>query len=152
MIIPTISVVINRKSDKSKTGLYPLHLRITIDRESKYYKIEVPQKVSYKDWTGSDDHWVKNSHPFAFEINNKIIEKKNIINELIKRNYNFNKTITFENIFLHLQKKGNRNSFYEYMDAYILNPPQKLEENTLKKFRTTLKHLKKFRKELFFPD
>lgn len=152
MIIPSISVVINRKSIKSKTGLYPIYLRITIDRESRYYRVEVPQKVSYKDWSGNDDNWIKSSHPFAFEINNKIIEKKNIVHDLIKRSYNFNKSITFDTIFQHLKKKGDRNSFFEYMEQYILDPPEKLEENTLKKYNTTLTHLKKFRKQLYFAD
>ena len=152
MIIPSISVVINRKSTKSKTGLYPIHLRITIDRESKYYKIEVPQKISYKDWNGNEDTWIKISHPFAFEINNKIREKKNLVLDLIKRNYTFNKNLSFETIFQHLNKKGDRNSFYEYMHQYILDPPERLEENTLKKYRTTLTHLKKYRKQLHFSD
>lgn len=152
MIIPTLSVVHNRKSVKSKSGLYPIHLRVTIDRESKYFKIDVPQKVSGKEWSGADDHWVRDSHPFAFEINNKIIEKKNLIHDLIKRSYNFNKRLSFETIFQHLQKKGDRNSFFEYMEGYIKKPPEKLEENTLKKYRTTLTHLKKFRKQIYFPD
>ena len=152
MIIPTLAIVLNRKREKNKTGLYPIHLRITLDRESKYFRIEVPQKISYKDWSGTDDHWVKDSHPFAFEINNKIIEKKNLIHDLIKRSYNFNKSLTFETIFQHLQKKGDRNSFFEYMEGYIKKPPEKLEENTLKKYRTTLTHLKKFRKQIYFPD
>lgn len=65
MIIPTLSVVINRKSETSKTGLYPIYLRITIDRESKYYKIEVPKKISYKDWNGADDNWVKSFPEFG---------------------------------------------------------------------------------------
>src|SRR5688572_16631423 len=50
------------------------------------------------------------------------------------------------------EKKGDRNSFFEYMDGYIKKPPEKLEENTLKKYRTTLSHLKKFRKQIYFPD
>jgi site-specific recombinase XerD len=152
MIVPSLAIVLNRKNTKSKSGLYSIHLRITIDRESKYFKIEVPQKISYKDWNGTDDQWVKNSHPFAFEINNKIIEKKNLIHDLIKRSYNFNKRLSFETIFQHLQKKGDRNSFLDYMDGYIKRPPEMLEENTLKKYRTTLTHLRKFRNQIYFSD
>ena len=152
MIIPSMSVVLNWRNEKNKTGLYSVHLRITIDRESKYYKIEIPKKVSYKDWSGAEDNWIKSSHPFAFEINNKIIEKKNLVHDLIKRSYNFNKSLTFDIIFQHLKKKGDRNSFYEYMQAYIISPPEKLEANTLKKYSTTLTHLKKFRKQLYFAD
>ncbi len=52
----------------------------------------------------------------------------------------------------HLKQKGDHNPFYEFMSQYIKKPPQKLELNTLKKYSTTLAHLKKFRKELFFHD
>lgn len=38
------------------------------------------------------------------------------------------------------------------MHDYIISPPEKLEDNTLKKYNTTLTHLKKFRKQLYFAD
>ncbi|MBS1511097.1 MAG: site-specific integrase [Bacteroidetes bacterium] len=151
MNLPQIAVIHNWRNEDNKSGLYSIHLRITIERDSRYYKIPVPQKVSKVQWSGKDDNWVKN-HSFAFEINAKIIEKKNLLNELIKRSYNFNKPLSFETIFKHLKKKGDSNSFYEYMQSFINNPPEKLEENTIKKYNTCLAHLKEFKKELFFSD
>ena len=152
MVIPQIAGVLNWRNEQNKKGLYSIHLRITIDRISKYYKIEVPQKVAQKDWAGLEDMWVKNTHPFSFEINNKIREKKSLLYDLIKRSYNFNKPLNFETIFLHLKRKGDRHSFLDYMQTYILNPPEKLEENTIKKYNTCLSHLKAFRKQLYFSD
>lgn len=157
MLIPQICAVLNWRNHANKRGVYSIHLRITIQRISKYYKIDIPQKVAGKDWIdskkdGQEDCWVKQSHPFAFEINNKIIEKKNIVNNLIKRSYNFNKSVDFEMIFQHLKRKGDNNSFLDFMDGFIKKPPEKMEENTLKKYRTTLSHLKSFRKKLFFTD
>lgn len=38
------------------------------------------------------------------------------------------------------------------MATYIKRPPEKLELNTIKKYSTTLSHLRKFKKELFFAD
>lgn len=38
------------------------------------------------------------------------------------------------------------------MSKYIKRPPEKLELNTIKKYSTTLTHLRKFKKELFFAD
>ena len=151
MNLPQIGVVCNWRNETNSSGLYSIHLRITIDRTSKYYKIPIPKKVSLQQWTGKEDGWVKN-HSFAFEINNKIIEKKAVLNDLIKRSYNFNKTLTFEAIFKHLKKKGNSNSFYDYMKGFIASPPEKLEENTIKKYNTCLLHLQKFRPELHFSD
>lgn len=151
MNLPQIGVVFNWRNEENKSGLYSIHLRITINRDSRYYKIPVPQKVSLTQWADREDGWVKN-HPFAFEINNKIREKKNKINDLVKRSYNFNKTLTFETIFRHLKKKGDTNSFYDYMKEFIANPPEKLEPNTIKKYSTCLSHLQAFRKELYFSD
>ena len=114
MKIPTIEVVFNWRNEKNKSGLYSIHLRITMNRTQRYYKIQLPQKVTPQQWQGREDGWVKN-HPFAFEINNKIIEKKNVINDLIKRSYSFNKSVTFDMVFQRLKKKGDANSFYDYM-------------------------------------
>jgi site-specific recombinase XerD len=151
MNLPQIAVVFNWRNEDNKSGLYSIHLRITIDRDSRYFKVPLPQKVSDDQWNGKEDNWVKN-HPFSFEINNKIIEKKALLNELIKRSYNFNKPLTFDTISRHLKKKGNSNSFYDYMKDFIANPPEKLEENTIKKYNTCLSHLQEFRKELYFSD
>lgn len=151
MNLPQISVVHNWRNEKNKSGLYSVYLRITIHRESQYYKIPVPLKVSVKQWCGKDDNWVKD-HPFYFKINSKIIEKKSILNELIMRSYNLNKPLNFENVFNHLKKKGDGNSFFDYMKDFIANPPERLEINTIKKYNTCLSHLKEFRKQIYFSD
>lgn len=132
--------------------MYSVHIRIKIAEEARYYKIELPRKIRTNEWVGQEDNWIGTSHEFAFEINNKIREKKNIILDLIKRSYSFNKNLSFDTIFSHLTRKGDRHSFYDYMDGYIKKPPEKLEENTLKKYATCLKHLKAFRNQLFFID
>jgi hypothetical protein len=34
-----------------------------------YYPVKVPQKVREEQWNGKPNAWIKNTHPFAFEIN-----------------------------------------------------------------------------------
>ncbi|MFT3932834.1 MAG: site-specific integrase [Chitinophagaceae bacterium] len=150
--MPTIAVVINWRNQQNISGLYPIHIRIGIHDEYRYYRIVTPAKVKLIEWSGVEDAWVKQVHEFAFEINNKIIEKKRIIQDLIKRSYSFNKPVTFEMIFHHLKRKGDIASFYDFMDGYIKRPPEVLAENTLKKYRTALKHLKTFKRSLSFPE
>ena len=75
-----------------------------------------------------------------------------IVHELIKRYYNLNKTLTFPIIFRHLKRKGDSNSFLDYMKLYIIDPPEKLQENTIKKYQTCLVHLTKFRPAIYFND
>ena len=76
MDIPKVSVVWNWRNQNNITGVYSIHLRISINRISKYYKIQIPKKVSREESSGKDDAWVKPTYPFAFEINNKTTEKK----------------------------------------------------------------------------
>ena len=47
-----------------------------------------------------------------------------------------NKQLTFEVIDRYLKKKGDPQSFIDYMKDYIRNPPEKLELNTIKKYNT----------------
>ncbi|MBP7554909.1 MAG: phage integrase SAM-like domain-containing protein [Chitinophagaceae bacterium] len=103
-------------------------------------------------WSGEEGNWVKQDHPFSFEINSKILEKKTVLYEQIKRNYNANKNITIDSLLHHLEKKGNRHSFFDYMENYVKRPPEKLEENTIKKYRTTLNHPQAFKKQIYFSD
>jgi len=74
--------------EENKSGLYSVYIRITIDRQSKYYTVSVPKKVSFEQWSSKEGYWVKNTHPYSYEINNKIKEKKEIIDGLIRRHYN----------------------------------------------------------------
>ncbi len=79
MKLPTVTVMLNWLNLKNTSGLYSIYLRITLNRQSKYYTVPVPQKVSYNDWAGKDGYWVKNTHSFSFEINNKIKERKKFL-------------------------------------------------------------------------
>ena len=152
MIMPHIAILLNWRNQINKSGYYSIHMRIKIGADARYYNIDIPQKVSTAQWLGNDDNWVKNNHPFSFEINNKIIEKKMIVHELIKKHYNLNKPLTFPMIFRVLKQKGEINSFLEFMKRYILDPPEKLHANTLKKYNTCLIHLTKFKPVIFFNE
>jgi len=44
MNMPLIAVVLNWRNQTSKSGLYPVHIRIGINDNFRYYKIDVPKK------------------------------------------------------------------------------------------------------------
>jgi integrase len=150
----TVDPLINYRNKINKSGLYPIHLRVTINREQRYYQLKVPQKVPLSQWTGKPDNWIKNTHPFAFEINNKIIEKKSIVIELIKRCYNLNKPVTFYAIDRELSRKGDRTVFNDYVRNYIDNPPEnvKLDEITWEKYEAFLGHLNNFQPKILMSE
>lgn len=93
MKMPTVTPILNYRNRKNKCSTYPIHLRITLNRASIYLPIPTPQNISVQDWNvkSKGEIYIKNSHPFAFEINQKIIELKNRANEVIKRHYLQNK-------------------------------------------------------------
>ncbi len=152
----TVSVtpIINYRSKINATGLYSIHLRVTINRQRQYYKIKIPQKVSLKQWSGETDQWVRSSHPYAFEINNKINEKKTVVINLIKRCYNLNKPVTFYLIDRELLRKGDRAILNDYIKDYITRPPENvvLTEVTWEKYNAFLKHLNDFQAKIPFTE
>ncbi|NCT75476.1 MAG: hypothetical protein GXC78_13135 [Chitinophagaceae bacterium] len=104
--IPLIGVVMNWRNENNKSGLYPVHIRVKQGNIARYYNVPLPQKIKESEWAGKEDAWVKPSHPYAFECNNKILEIKCSIKEYIKRCLNFNKPVTIFGIIEHLGKKG----------------------------------------------
>lgn len=148
----TVQPIINWRNEVHKTGLYSIHLRVTINRERKYYLIKTPQKLALTDWTGMPETWVKNTHPFAFEINNRINEKKGIVNEVIKRFYLQNKPINFYAIDRELNRKGDRTILNDYFRNYIDNPPAtvNLDAATWEKYEACLTHLNAFQPKIPF--
>ncbi|HEY4967057.1 MAG TPA: phage integrase SAM-like domain-containing protein [Puia sp.] len=152
----TISVtpLINFRNKTNSNGFYSIYLRVTINRQQRYYKVKIPQKVTLKQWSGETDQWIRNSHPYAFEINNKINEKKTVVMNLIKRCYNLNKPVTFYLIDRELNRKGDRSILNDYVKDYITRPPENvvLTEVTWEKYTAFLKHLNDFQVKIPFSE
>ncbi|GAC1419623.1 MAG: hypothetical protein NVS1B13_06520 [Flavisolibacter sp.] len=147
-----IKVMINYKNKVNLRGQYSVHLRLTVDRLQRYYEIKVPQKVTLSQWSGLDDQWVNHTHPYAFEINNKIIDSKKQITDIVKRYYNLNKPITMDIIDREFNRRGERNSFNDYVKNYIRTPPPnvRLTDITWEKYHAFMLHLDKFNPKIRF--
>jgi len=152
MNLPTTAIVLNWRKGINKSGVYPVHLRITIDRTTKYDPIPLLQNISLEQWIGEDDNWVRNTHPYYFEINTKIRERKQAVQNLIKRYSLAGRMPTFSDIFAVLKRSGQSNSFNAFFAEYIRRPTDKLEPDTFKKYKACLEHLNNFKKEIYFQD
>jgi len=152
MKLPTTAVVHNWRRTTNKSGLYPIHLRIAMNLVQKYDEIPVPLKISREQWLGEDDNWVRDDHPFYFEINNKIRERKQLVQNLIKRYYMAGKTISFSDIFMELKSAGHSKNLNLFFAEYIRRPTDKLEPDTFKKYKACLEHLNGFKKEIYFNE
>jgi site-specific recombinase XerD len=152
MLIPSVNPVFNWRNKKNKKDHYPVHLEIKIDGIRKYYRVPVPLAVTPDQWSGKQDGWVNQNHPYFFEINNKIREKKDVVTGLIKRYYSFGQSLSFDTVFRELKKSANANSFNEYLAEYIRRPSDGVEPDTLKKYKACLIHLNKFNPQVRFYD
>jgi len=150
----SVEPVINYRNQTNLKGLYSIHLRVIINRIPKYYEIKVPRKIRLDEWSNKHDHWVSVSHEFAFEINHRIIEKKRVVNDLIKRFYLQNKPVNFYAIDRELNRKGERLLLNDYFDNYIKFPPENvnLDPVTWEKYAAFLKHLNKFQAKIYFGE
>lgn len=151
--VPTISVKYNWRKLTNRDGRYGIHIRVYLSGEqARHYPVKLPAKVSPDQWQGKENHWVKNNHPFFFEINCKIAETVNKLNELIRRYYNMNKPVTFFSIEKELMLRGERNNFNDYFKNYIRHPPEtvSLDEVTWEKYRACLFHLNNFQEKITF--
>jgi integrase len=151
--VPTISVKHNWRKQTNRDGRYGIHIRVYLSGEqARHYPVKLPAKVSPDQWQGKENHWVKNNHPFFFEINCKIAETINKLNELIRRYYNMNKPVTFFSIEKELMLRGERNNFNDYFKNYIRHPPEtvSLDEVTWEKYRACLFHLNNFQEKITF--
>ncbi|MGV3528140.1 MAG: phage integrase SAM-like domain-containing protein [Flavisolibacter sp.] len=150
----TVEPLLNYRNKVNKSGRYPIHLRVTINGHQRYYPIKVPLKVAPNQWTGKNDSWVKNTHPYAFEINNKILEKKTIITDLIRRCYTLNRPVSFFHVDRELNRKGDRTVFNDYVRNYIDNPPEhvNLDAVTWEKYEASLGHLNNFQSRILLSE
>lgn len=151
--MPRYTPMWNYRGKVNKSGLYPIHIELYVSRTNRrYYEIILPQKVAKNEWTGKPDNWVKINHPYAFEINNKISDTLNVLKELNKRYYNVNKPLTMFLILKELNKDYNLDSFNEFFRNIILDPPESLDPETMKRYDAALKKLDKFNPNITFAD
>jgi len=151
--VPIISVKHNWRKSTNHFGRYGVSIRVYLPGENvRHYPVKIPAKIAYEDWLGRDNHWVKNTHPFYFEINCKIAETINKFNDLVKRYYMQNKPVTFHIIEKELMFRGERNCFNDYFRNYIHRPPEtvSLDDVTWEKYRACLFHLNNFQQKITF--
>ena len=96
--------ILNKDSRESKTGRPSIFIRVTVDRKSKYFNLG--ERVDGRYWAGKENRWIKENHPFAFELN-AIMEKKiDLLHKYEYRQKLFGNGISLESIAKHFHKKA----------------------------------------------
>ncbi len=139
--------ILNKDSRESKTGRHSIFIRVTVDRKSKYFNLA--ERVDGKYWTGKENRWIKENHPFAFELNAIIKKKMDLLHKFEYRQKLFGNGISLESIADHFHKKADPHVFNEYVAEFIKTIKGK-SLNTLKKYKTFVKYLNEFNSKLGF--
>jgi integrase len=151
-MLPTLKPVFNRLNLKNKSGNYSLYIRVYLKNEARYIKVPVPTKISKEHWSGKDNNWVKNTHPFGYEINQKIAQLLGRLNDIIKMHYLQNKPLCLATLLSQYKRKGDGKSFSDYIQHYLRNPPDKLQAATIEKYRAFAKHFNAFKPKVYFSE
>jgi integrase len=143
----TFNAVLNKDNRKNKTGRYTIFIRITVDRQTKYFSIG--ERIDQRYWTGRVNHWVKANHPGAFELNKMIRDKIELLYQFYFRQRAFGNGVSMQSLSAFFHKKIDPNVFNEYVAQYIKTVRGK-SLNTLKKYRTFEKYLNEFNPKITF--
>ncbi len=146
----TFTPVFNRKGAKSKSGLYSIHIRVTIDRITDYINPKLP-KIEKKYWSGKQNKWIKESHLSSFEINSLLQRKISDLDKFIVKLLIWEKPITHDAIKEFYTLKGDGSIFNEFIEEYI-RTVRGIAPNTLKAYKTFEKHLNAFNPRIRFSD
>jgi site-specific recombinase XerD len=139
--------ILNKNNIRNKSGRFTVFIRITVDRRSKYFKTE--EKVEEKFWSGKENKWIKDTHPFAFELNSVIRKKIHMLQQFEYRQKLFGNGISLETLSEYFHKKADPNVFNEYVAEFMKTVKGK-SLNTLKKYRTFVTYLNEFNGKLSF--
>ena len=143
----TFKAIVNKNNVRNKNGRHTIYIRITVDRQSKY--ISIGEKIDEKFWSGKENKWIKETYPFAFELNSLIQKRIQLMQQFEYKQKLFGNGVSLETLAEFFHKKADPNVFNEYVDEFM-KCGRGLSLNTLKKYRTFVKYLNEFNGKLSF--
>ncbi|MBA4300912.1 MAG: hypothetical protein C0433_12545, partial [Cyclobacterium sp.] len=108
--------VFNRKNQKNSKNEFHLQLRITLDREAKYFSLVDLPKIPAKYWSGKENRWVKESYPTGASINSHLITKLSSLNDFLLKGKTTGRVLTFDLIKKEFFKQGDIQTFNKFFD------------------------------------
>ncbi|MEO9968132.1 MAG: site-specific integrase [Reichenbachiella sp.] len=146
----TFQPVFNRKKTKNKSGLYSIHVRVTIDRKTEYINPDLP-KIETNYWSGRQNKWVKESHPNSYEINSLLQRKLGELDNYLVQTKLKRRIASFETIKEYFFRQGDGTIFNDFVNEYLKNL-RGLALNTIKVYQTFEKHLNSFNPRIKFSE
>nr|WP_319398953.1 site-specific integrase [uncultured Carboxylicivirga sp.] len=129
-----------RKSYSRKDGSHPIHLRLTINRKTKYYSLKVYCKEA--NWL-EDKQEVSSTVANSAIINLKISDAKTKANAILNDFTRFNKPPTFIEFTNRFRGNFSREYFYGFAQSYI-NKHDDLSAETRRTYKSQLTKLNNY--------
>lgn len=139
--------IVNKNNRFNKTGLHSIYIRITVD--GRYKDLKTGEKIHTNFWNGKENKWVKDSCPFAFELNALIRKKIYSLQQFEFKQKLFGNGISLKSLVDHYNKKSDTNLFNDYVTEFIKSVKGK-SLNTLKKYKTFERYLNEFNSKIQF--
>lgn len=144
----TYKALINHNNRKNPSGKYEIIIRVTLDRVSRH--LGTGEKIEERYWLGKQDRWVKDTHPYASDINEFIKKKFDLITKYVYRQKRFDNPVTLEGIVEFFNKKSDPQKFNEYVGYFMTNCLGIRALNTVKKYKTFTSYLNEFNANISF--
>lgn len=109
--------VILRKHNQKVDGRYPIAIRVTVNRKSKFTFIDW---IKEKDWDANNSK-VKSSHPNSKRLNNLIQKKLVEADDMILEAESLNKNYTSGEIKEGIKSNSSKTSFFKMANEHISN-------------------------------
>lgn len=143
--------VFNRKKQNNSKNEFHIQLRITLDREAKYFSLKDLPKIPTKYWSGKENRWVKESYPTGASINSHLITKLSSLNDFLLKGKTTGRVLTFDLIKKEFFKQGDIQTFNKFFEKYIST--HKFEKpRTKMAYQTSLTTLNEFNSNIPFKN
>ncbi|MBR8534933.1 site-specific integrase [Carboxylicivirga sediminis] len=126
-----------RKSYSRQDGSHPIHLRLTINRQSRYFSLKVYCK---------EENWLKEKQEVSSTVENsaiinlKISDAKTRVKAILNDFTRFNKPPTFLEFTNKFRGNFSKDNFYAFALSYIKNH-EELSANTRRSYKSQLTKL-----------
>ncbi len=153
---PSITLVFNRLNYKSKSGAYPVHIRIFHRGKTDYIQVKDVPKIQTKDWIGDAvrGNYVKNNPQINDMLNQELTKARSLTNALVMKG----SALTLKMIKDHLRNPEKLKSFNAYAHDYVRNinknrqDSEKLSYRTIQTYHSFLTKLDDFNPKIGFDE
>lgn len=119
------------ENDPNPQGLYPIYIRVTINRDRRYISTGI--FLVKKDWDDKAQQ-VKFTHPLHAQYNPDLTTRRQQVVQLIVNHQVEHKSITAQQVKAHFSGKRNLHNIFDFIDAFIEECRGKKKDSTLENY------------------